>query len=112
MPSGAHGYGQTWLRAYELRTKHRQAEIARANASEFQKPQASSPRPIDRKDADDDAQGHRSAQEAVGGRFSVRVVVSLSDNRTRDLDGILATVMDCLIAARRRLMEICPEDRN
>lgn len=100
------------LRSYELRTAARARVIARANATVVQEQKDGSSRSDERKTQNDHRTEGESAQEETGGRFAVRIVVGLSDNRTRDLDGILATVMDCLIAARRRLMEICPEDRD
>jgi hypothetical protein len=52
--------------------------------------------PHPRKDQKEDGTNHR--------RFAVRITFNLSDNRPRDMDGMLATVMDCLQAARRRLV--------
>ncbi len=37
-------------------------------------------------------------------KFSVSVTFKMSDNRKRDLDGQIATVLDCLIDARRRFV--------
>jgi hypothetical protein len=39
------------------------------------------------------------------GVFRLSVVVRVSDRRRRDLDGILSTLCDCLIRARRRLLD-------
>lgn len=57
----------------------------------------------DRKAADPDAGQHQETDGAHHKRFSVSIDFRISDNRRRDLDGMLATVMDCLQAARRRL---------
>lgn len=39
-------------------------------------------------------------------RFRVTVTLYVSDNRRRDADGALSTIMDCVIAARRRLLAV------
>lgn len=60
MPSGANGFDKDWLRAHELRTKHRQAEIARSS-------------PIVERRADAKQVGPPPIQEANHERIIVRV---------------------------------------
>lgn len=40
---------------------------------------------------------------AMHGQFRVTIILRMSDNRRRDIDGGAATLLDCLIAARRRM---------
>lgn len=49
-----------------------------------------------------DAQMHR--------QFSLTIVIQVSDNRRRDLDGALSTILDCLIVARRRFAPVDTRD--
>ena len=39
-------------------------------------------------------------------RFRIGITVRFSDNRRRDLDGAMATIGDCIIAARGRLLDM------
>jgi len=48
----------------------------------------------------------RADKKADGGdhpRFALTVCFRVSDNRPRDLDGLLSTILDCLVTARGRL---------
>ena len=45
-------------------------------------------------------------------RFRVRITFRFSDNRRRDLDGGLSTVLDCIIAARGRLLDMDTRDKR
>lgn len=49
---------------------------------------------------------HRGEDGQDGSRFRVRIAFLFSDDRRRDLDGAATSVMDALIRARRRLLEI------
>lgn len=46
--------------------------------------------------------GKARMDETRNPRFKVSVTFRFSDNRKRDLDGALSTVLDCLIAAGRQ----------
>lgn len=46
---------------------------------------------------------NKAVDESLHPQFCVSVVVTVSDNRRRDLDGMLATILDCVCAARRLL---------
>lgn len=37
-------------------------------------------------------------------RYRVRITFGMADYRVRDVDGMFATVVDCLVRARRRLL--------
>jgi len=54
----------------------------------------------------------RVFHEQSQARFAISVIFRVSDRRNRDEDGMLATVMDCLIFATRRFNQICarPDD--
>lgn len=39
-------------------------------------------------------------------QFEIAIVVAVSDRRRRDLDGMCATILDCLVAARRQLCDL------
>ena len=45
-------------------------------------------------------------------RFRVRITVRFSDNRRRDADGCLSTLLDCLTTARGRLLEMDTGDKR
>src|SRR5574342_341655 len=47
----------------------------------------------------------RQMDAGVQRQFRVRVTLRVSDNRKRDADGALSTILDCLVAAARRLSE-------
>jgi hypothetical protein len=49
----------------------------------------------------------RSPDAGDNRRFRVTANFRFSDRRRRDLDGCTATVMDCLVNARRRLLDMC-----
>ena len=72
--------------------------------------------PQKRKDANPGAADNRSQKATMDGevhpKFRVSVAFLLSDNRRRDADNMLSTVLDCLIIARRRLLEIYPGDKD
>lgn len=51
----------------------------------------------------------QSMDEGLHGQFKVTVVIKISDNRGRDLDGSLATIMDCLRDAAREIAAISPK---
>ncbi len=67
------------------------------------------PRPVvqEQQDADTGTPDHESQETEVDGpvhrQFRVTIDVFMSDKRRRDLDGCTSTLLDCLIAARRRL---------
>ncbi len=45
----------------------------------------------------------QTTNEANTGRYKITVDFFMSDNRRRDLDGMLATILDCLCTERRLL---------
>lgn len=49
--------------------------------------------------------GHqdKSLDESMHSEFRVSIILRMSDERVRDCDGALATLLDCLITARRQL---------
>ena len=60
------------------------------------------------------APGSRKARDKAGiprvdakmrGRFRVSITLFVSDNRERDADGALATLLDCMCHAAKRLSE-------
>jgi hypothetical protein len=51
-----------------------------------------------------DRPSRRKADGTNHRKFRVTIIFNYSDNRRRDLDGAAATILDCLMAARRRLM--------
>ena|SRR6267378_8049006 len=55
-------------------------------------------------------QKERRVDEGLHRQFRVAVHFKMSDRRRRDLDGGLATILDCLIAARRQLAERADSD--
>jgi hypothetical protein len=52
--------------------------------------------------------GRKNKGEAGGDhpRFAVSIDFKISDRRTHDLDGMLASILDCLTTARRRLLDM------
>jgi len=59
---------------------------------------------------------HRAKSETVDarvhGQFRVTVTLRVSDNRKRDADGALSTLLDCLVNAARRLGSVDPGDQH
>jgi len=50
--------------------------------------------------------GKAKVDEASHPKFRVRVVLRYSDNRRRDIDGALSTVLDCVVRAFRRFRSV------
>lgn len=87
------------------RLKH--PELYRADNSgensSVQKQKASHPGPINRPSPNLDRTKNKKVDGQLHPRFSVTIVVQMPDNRRRDLDGMLATILDCICSARRQL---------
>lgn len=84
--------------------KDNQAEDSRPEScSEFQEQQ----KPIQKQEDRKDLHSHRSKKEKVDAashpKYRIAVMWLISDNRVRDNDGMLSTIMDSLISATRRL---------
>ena len=83
--------------------RHEQLEARRAG---------NRPRPIVQEHQNDcarkaDNRSKKTGMDAkVHGRFRIRVTVFVSDNRERDLDGALSTILDCLCRTTKRLSEV------
>ena len=94
---------QNELNAYNAR-RAAKTDSKRSSPAVVQKPEASSDRPSDRKAENLDAQKGEGANEGTGGCYRLRITVGISDLRKRDLDGMLATILDAFVNARRRLL--------
>lgn len=68
--------------------------------SELQKQQNAMQRPIDDKPKESKMDAKRDQQ------FKISIAFLMSDNRRRDLDGMLTTILDCLCAAGRQMADL------
>ena len=72
---------------------------------------ASHEKPKDVGQGSADNQARKTAMDAKsGGQHRVTVELLYSDRRRRDADGALTTLLDCLILARRRFLDLHPRN--
>jgi len=48
---------------------------------------------------------------AMRAQFRISIDFRFSDRLRRDLDGEATTILDCLVATRRRLLDMCAQDK-
>lgn len=90
-----------WSKEDAARYAIRRASRARNRACpELQEQQASHPREADHKPQTPKVDG------AVRGQFHAAITLLVSDERERDGDGAESTLLDCLIDARERLLQM------
>jgi len=77
-----------------------------------QKQEASDSRQPKRKNANTNGAGNKKMDGAMRPSFRVAVNLRVSDNRGRDADGALSTLLDCLVSAARRLRDVDNGDFN
>lgn len=93
------------LNDYNRRQAHKAGNRGDAHSS-LQKLEADGPKPKKRKAQADYGPRAKGPDESDHPVFRVAIVVKYSDHRTRDLPGALETLCDCLVLARRRLVEM------
>ena len=92
-----------------------QQQIANEDNSRSKEP---GPRPVvqEQQDAGPGKADHRPKKAKVDAalhpKFRVTVILANSDNRRRDLDGQLSTLLDCLVVTARRLAPVDSRDKN
>lgn len=66
-----------------------------------------------RRDADTlSRRTRKSVEKKRHKQFRVAIMLRFSDDRVHDPDGCAATILDCLITARRQMAEYTPADRS
>lgn len=68
--------------------------------------QASNPRQKNRKTSDVNGGKDAATDGRNHARFHISIVFRYSDNRRRDIDGAAATILDCLVDAAGRFMDV------
>lgn len=74
--------------------------------SQLQELQAGDPGQQHGKDENTDRAEGKAVDGALHGQFRITVNFKVSDNRRRDLDGMLSTIFDCQIAATGRFAPV------
>lgn len=91
------------------RYPHASSAFIRANTDSHAEPDRTRPCTLNEKSKDDGSRkiihktGTAKVDAASHPKFKVTVIVQISDNRRRDLDGNLTTILDCLCTSRRQL---------
>lgn len=90
-------------RAYMLRRMHKDRNRVPINPAKPEKHKGDGQR------QDVDRSEGKTVDEPGRRRFAVTIEMSFPDSIRRDLDGIGNTILDVIIASRRRLMALYPE---